>query len=34
MNLTLILAVLLLSRLAWSLWQKRQQSAKAARATD
>jgi sulfoxide reductase heme-binding subunit YedZ len=34
MNLTVILTVLLLSRLVWSLWQKRMQSVKAARAAD
>jgi sulfoxide reductase heme-binding subunit YedZ len=34
MNMTISLAVLLLSRLAWTLWQKRQQSVKAARAAD
>jgi sulfoxide reductase heme-binding subunit YedZ len=34
MNLTVVLAVLLLSRPAWTLWQKRLQSAKAARAAD
>jgi sulfoxide reductase heme-binding subunit YedZ len=34
MNLTVILAVLLLSRIVWSLWQKRMQSVKAARAAD
>ena len=34
LNMTLILAVLLLSRPAWTLWQKRLQSVKAARAAD
>jgi sulfoxide reductase heme-binding subunit YedZ len=34
LNMTLILAVLLLSRPAWTLWQKRMQSVKAARAAD
>jgi len=34
LNMTVVLAVLLLSRLAWTLWQKRLQSVKAARAAD
>jgi len=34
MNMTLILAILLLARPAWTLWQKRLQSVKAARAAD
>jgi len=34
LNMTLILAVLLAARPAWTLWQRRQQSAKAARAAD
>ncbi len=34
MSMTLILAVLLLARPAWALWQKRLQSVKTARAAD
>ncbi|MGD0098144.1 MAG: protein-methionine-sulfoxide reductase heme-binding subunit MsrQ [Terracidiphilus sp.] len=34
LNMTVILAVLLLSRPAWTLWQKRLQNVKAARAAD